>query len=76
MFDKIRLFAARALFALVAVMSLGLGLLVAGVAAVIGVMMVVALRIAMGSTNRHPQKAASDDTPVNGSPSATDAQPA
>lgn len=76
MFDKIRRFAVRALFALIAVLSLGFGLLLAGVAAVIGVLMVAALRIAMTGAGRgtrtHPSDAATSDD----APQMPDTQPA
>lgn len=76
MLDKIRLFLARALFALIAVMALGLGLLVAGVAAVIGVLMVAALRIAMGGKGRSTRTDPSDAATSDGAPQMPQAQPA
>lgn len=73
MLDRIRLFTARALFALVAVMSLGLGLLLAGVAAVIGVLMIAALRIlADGAARQGP----ADGEAADGRPEVPDGQPA
>ncbi len=69
MFDKARLFTARALFALIAVLSLGLGLLVAGIAVVIGLLLVAALRIAMGGAGRSPGTAGpSDAAAIDGAP--------
>ncbi|MES2144475.1 MAG: hypothetical protein V4516_08940 [Pseudomonadota bacterium] len=62
MFGKMRLFAARALFALVIVMSLGFGLLIAGAAAVLGLMVIATIRIAMiGSGERYRRRAADED---------------
>ena len=64
MFDKIRLFAARALFALVVAMSLGLGLLIAGAAAALGLLMIAAYRIAMIGRGRRGGKAPVDAEPT------------
>jgi hypothetical protein len=52
MFDRIRRFAVRAPSAPISDMSLGLGVLVAGVAAVIGILMVAGLRFAMNGAGR------------------------
>ncbi len=73
MLDRIRLFTARALFALVAVMSLGLGLLLAGVAAVIGVLMIAALRILADGADR---QGPADGEAADGRPEVPDGQPA
>ena len=68
MFEKMRLSAARALFALIVVISLGLGLLVAGVAAVFGVLMVAAFRIAMGGQGRSARTDPADAVQLEGAP--------
>ncbi|MGQ0567843.1 MAG: hypothetical protein ACT4OK_22635 [Gemmobacter sp.] len=60
MFDKVRLFAARALFVFVVAMSLGFGLLIAGMAAILGVLMIAAFRIAMIGAGREARDAAAD----------------
>lgn len=56
MIDKVRLFAARALFALVVAMSLGFGLLIAGMAAILGAVMIAAFRITMVGAGREARK--------------------
>lgn len=76
MLDRIRLFTARALFALVAVMSLGLGLLLAGVAAVIGVLMIAALRILAHGADRAARQGPADGEAADGRPEVPDGQPA
>lgn len=77
MFDKIRRFALHAMFALIAVMSLGFGLLLAGVAAVIGVLMVVALRIAISGAGHGTRTDPSEEPRSDGAPpQMPQAQPA
>ncbi|OJY25813.1 MAG: hypothetical protein BGP11_13035 [Rhodobacterales bacterium 65-51] len=76
MFDKIRLFAARALFAFVVAMSLGFGLLIAGMAAILGVLMIAAFRIAMIGAGRKAHDAPVDGEPNSRSEAGPAAQPA
>ena len=76
MFDKIRLFAARALFAFVVAMSLGFGLLIAGFAAILGVLMIAAFRIAMIGAGRKAHDAPADAEPNSRSEDGPAAQPA
>lgn len=62
MFDKLRLFVARALFAVTVAMALGFGLMIAGIAAILGLFMILALRIAMiGSGRSQADRAKSED---------------
>jgi len=76
MFDKIRLFAARALFAFVVAMSLGFGLLIAGMAAILGVLMIAAFRIAMIGAGRKAHNAPVDVKPTPRETAVSAAQPA
>lgn len=76
MFDKVRLFAARALFALVVAMSLGFGLLIAGMAAILGVLMIAAFRIAMIGAGRKVHTAPVDAEPTPRAEADPTAQPA
>jgi len=63
MFDKLRLFVARALFAVTVAMALGFGLMIAGIAAILGLFMILALRIAMiGSGRSQADRAKSEDS--------------
>lgn len=75
MLSKLRLFAARALFLLVVVMTLGFGLVIAGVAAVIGLLMVAAFRIAMIGAEREAASAARERAAPR-APDPAEAQPA
>lgn len=76
MFDKIRLFAARGIFILVVAIGLGFGLLIAGVAAILGVLMVIAFRIAMIGAERPVDGAPVDHEPVRTSESGAAGEPA
>lgn len=76
MFDKVRLFAARALFAFIVAMSLGFGLLIAGMAAILGVLMIAAFRIAMIGAGRKAHDAPVDGEPNSRSEAGPAAQPA
>lgn len=76
MFDKIRLFAARALFALVVAMTLGFGLLIAGMAAILGILMIAAFRIAMIGAGRDGHDAPIDAEPTPRAEAEPAAQPA
>ncbi len=76
MFEKVRMFAARALFALVVATSLGLGLLIAGVAAVLGILMVAAFHIAMIGAGRQARKGSVDQEPSRPAEPDPVAQPA
>ena len=76
MFDKVRLFAARALFAFVVAMSLGFGLLIAGVAAILGVLMIAAFRITMIGAGRNTRNASVDAEPTPREEADPAAQPA
>lgn len=60
MFDKVQLLAARAMFALVVAMSLGFGVLIAGGAVILGLLMVAAFRIAMIGAGREPRNRSAD----------------
>lgn len=76
MFDKVRLFAARALFAFVVAMSLGFGLLIAGMAAILGVLTIAAFRIAMIGAGRRAHDAPTDAEPTPRAEADPMAQPA
>ncbi|HQU70588.1 MAG TPA: hypothetical protein PLI43_20670 [Albidovulum sp.] len=76
MFDKIRLFAARGTFFLVVAIGLGFGLLIAGVAAILGLLMVIAFRIAMIGAERQVRGAPTDHVPVRTSGSGPAGEPA
>jgi|GEM_PF-5179367 len=76
MFDKLRLFAARAMFALVLAMSLGFGLLIAGVAAILGLVMVAALWVAGLGANRRANTMTVDQEPMQRAEGDPAAQPA
>lgn len=76
MFGRIRRFAVRALFAPIAVMSLGLGVLVAGVAAVIGILMVAALRLAMNGAGRRTRSDRADAATRDNAPRMPQTRPA
>ncbi len=76
MFDKTRLFAARALFAFVVAMSLGFGLLIAGMAAILGVLVIAAFRIAMIGADRKTHNAPMDAEPTPHAKVDPAAQPA
>lgn len=76
MFDKIRLFAARALFAFVVAMSLGFGLLIAGMAALLGVLTIAAFRIAIIGAGRKADNAPVDAEPTSRAEADPTAQPA
>lgn len=76
MFDKIRLFAARALFAFVVAMSLGFGLLIAGMAAILGILMIAAFRIAMIGAGRKAHNESMDAERTSRAEAEPTAQPA
>lgn len=56
MFERLRLFAAGVLLALAIAVVLGVGLLVAGIAAILGLVMLAALRIAAFRAARSGRK--------------------
>lgn len=76
MSEKIRLFAARALFAFVVAMSLGFGLLIAGMAAILGVLMIAAFRIAMIGAGSEARNEPADAEPTRRAEADPAAQPA
>ena len=76
MFAKAQWFAARALVALVVVMSLGFGLLIAGIAAVLGLLILAALRLALIGAARDARNGSVDGEPVRQEEPASAAQPA
>lgn len=77
MFDKLKMFVARALFAVTIAMALGFGLVIAGVAAVLGLFMIAALRIAMlGNGRAAPSDARADDSAATRAEPDLAAQPA
>lgn len=62
MFDTLKMIVARALFAVTVAMALGFGLMIAGIAAVLGLLMILALRIAMMTGGRgEADRTRSDD---------------